>query len=215
LEQTTTEIPAPGATQELEACRSCGSLLAADQRYCLACGTRRGATRVPVSTLFTPPAEATIASVAATPAAPPATPAAARPAITPTAAAIASGAVVMALVAGLLIGRGEHSNTAAPVSATPVTVSVPSAGTAAAADQSAAAPPASAVPTAKDAKQAAKDGQKAAANKTALNSLQSTSGKDYSKKSAQLPKVITLPGKPPPKDNKPAGGGSKEVTIGG
>jgi hypothetical protein len=41
-----------------------------------------------------------------------------------------------------------------------------------------------------------------------LKQLQKASGKDYSKQSAKLPPKIDTGGKPPPKDNKPAGGSS-------
>jgi hypothetical protein len=47
----------------------------------------------------------------------------------------------------------------------------------------------------------------------AINDLNSATGDDYSKKSAQLPKDLITPGKPPPKDNKPAGGGSAVQTF--
>src|SRR5689334_2031513 len=43
------QMPALGA--EGEPCPSCGSPLAADQRYCLHCGARRGDPRVPLSGL--------------------------------------------------------------------------------------------------------------------------------------------------------------------
>src|SRR4051812_23407724 len=38
-------------------CRSCGSPLAADQRYCLACGSRNGPPRLDWRAMVTPPAE--------------------------------------------------------------------------------------------------------------------------------------------------------------
>jgi hypothetical protein len=41
-----------------------------------------------------------------------------------------------------------------------------------------------------------------------LKQLQKASGKDYSKQSAKLPPKVDTGGKPPPKDNKPAGGSS-------
>jgi hypothetical protein len=41
-----------------------------------------------------------------------------------------------------------------------------------------------------------------------LNNLNNTSGSDYYRKAAKLPKRIAIPGAPPAKDNKPAGGGS-------
>jgi hypothetical protein len=214
MERTTAQIPT-GGTQpprqhEVEACRSCGALLAADQRYCLTCGTRRGATRVPVSTLFTAVgASGAPQSAAAAPAAP----VAERQSITPTVGAIGALAVVLALVAGLLIGR-DNGGQKVPAAA-PVTVSVPSGG-------AAAAPAADATASARSKKSKSSKkkaslttgGRKGTADKATLNALQNTSGKDYSKKSANLPKTTVLPGKLPPKDHKKAGGGSKAVTIG-
>jgi hypothetical protein len=47
----------------------------------------------------------------------------------------------------------------------------------------------------------------------AINDLNSSSGEDYSKKSAKLPNDLVTPGKPPPKDDKPAGGGSAVETF--
>ena len=47
----------------------------------------------------------------------------------------------------------------------------------------------------------------------AIDDLNNATGDDYSKKSAQLPKDLITPGKPPPKDNKPAGGGSAVQTF--
>ncbi len=52
-----------------------------------------------------------------------------------------------------------------------------------------------------------------AAGSKAIQDIQNATGKDYSKKSAKLPKTLVTPGKLPPKDNKPAGGGSDEVTF--
>ncbi len=52
-----------------------------------------------------------------------------------------------------------------------------------------------------------------AAGAKAIQDIQSATGKDYSKKSAKLPKTLVTPGAPPPKDNKPAGGGSSTQTF--
>jgi hypothetical protein len=59
----------------------------------------------------------------------------------------------------------------------------------------------------------ASDSQSHATNPK-LKQLQNSSGKDYAKKSAKLPPKIDTGGKPPPKDNKPAGGGdSGNATV--
>jgi hypothetical protein len=54
---------------------------------------------------------------------------------------------------------------------------------------------------------------KAKADKQAIQELDSLSGSDYAKKARKLPDTLALPGKPPPKDNKEAGGGSGFETI--
>jgi hypothetical protein len=47
-----------------------------------------------------------------------------------------------------------------------------------------------------------------------VKNLDKSSGSDYQKKSQKLPKQVGTGGKPPPKDNKPAGGGSDFEDIG-
>jgi hypothetical protein len=53
-----------------------------------------------------------------------------------------------------------------------------------------------------------------AAGQQAIEDIESSSGQDYSKKSAKLPKKLVTPGELPPEDkSKPAGGGSESVTF--
>jgi hypothetical protein len=83
-------------------CQSCGSALASDQRYCLACGERRGKARFPMATL------------APTPAAPVAMP------VPPRGPRISSGVAFISFVAVLLMAMGVgvligHTNNAQPV----------------------------------------------------------------------------------------------------
>ena len=53
-----------------------------------------------------------------------------------------------------------------------------------------------------------------AAGQQAIKDIESSSGQDYSKKSAKLPKKLVTPGELPPEDkSKPAGGGSESVTF--
>jgi len=47
-----------------------------------------------------------------------------------------------------------------------------------------------------------------------VKNLDNSSGSDYQKKSQKLPKQVDTGGKPPPKDKKPAGGGTDFQTIG-
>jgi hypothetical protein len=64
-----------------------------------------------------------------------------------------------------------------------------------------------------DTDQAAASPKKQAESSKAIDDLQNASGDDYSKKSAKLPDDIVTPGTPPPKDDKPAGGGSDVETF--
>jgi hypothetical protein len=58
-----TTVSLVGAGVENDRCSECGTALASDQRYCVECGTRRGAPRFSVHR----PAEASVSGVAATP----------------------------------------------------------------------------------------------------------------------------------------------------
>ncbi len=89
--------PTPGGT----ACANCGAPLAADQRYCLSCGARRGEPRVP------PPAAPTEPVAAAEPAARPAD-------VSPLAAVIGIALLGGMLLIGVLIGRETGGDEPAP-----------------------------------------------------------------------------------------------------
>ena len=79
-------------------CAVCGAPLAADQRYCLSCGTRRGEPRV---SLEGPPQSAT----------PAAAPTPSRPAdVSPLAAVIGIALLGGMLLIGVLIGRGANDD---------------------------------------------------------------------------------------------------------
>jgi SPOR domain len=92
------------ATQPLgdegELCPSCGLPMAADQRYCLQCGARRGASRVPVplgdARAAGPPSEPPVRGRAG----------GAGSEWTPLTALGLVGLIALILVAGVLIGRG-------------------------------------------------------------------------------------------------------------
>lgn len=98
----------PAAPQTATTCANCGAAMAPDQRYCLSCGARRGAPRVPVTA---PPGDS---------GAPPAAPAqSGRPAdVSPLAAVIGIALLGGMLLIGVLIGRGnadDSSNQAATI----------------------------------------------------------------------------------------------------
>jgi hypothetical protein len=98
-----------------EQCPSCGTAVAADQRYCLHCGQRCGEPRLPFMNAVTFMDAMKQPKTAA--AAPPAKPK--RRGVSPNAALIAGvGTLILAMGVGVLIGRsGDHSTTATPAAA--------------------------------------------------------------------------------------------------
>jgi hypothetical protein len=107
---------APAAQSSLVAaggdtCSSCGVKLAADQRYCLACGHRRGDPRLP----FMDAVVFMDAVKRPRDAAPPPPPRERKPRMSANASLIAGiGTLVLAIGVGVLIGRsGEHGTTSA------------------------------------------------------------------------------------------------------
>jgi SPOR domain len=88
--------------EEGDPCPECGSPLAADQRYCLECGSRRGGQRVPFSEMRASRNQAKGPTAAA------AAPATARAGEwTPLAGIGLVALIALILVAGILIGRGS------------------------------------------------------------------------------------------------------------
>jgi hypothetical protein len=98
----TQQPPPPAAWPPGQPCPSCGAPLAADQRYCLSCGTRRGEPRVSPAAAPAPGPEAT--------APPPGRPAD----VSPLAAVIGIALLGGMLLIGVLIGRGDTSNNQPP-----------------------------------------------------------------------------------------------------
>jgi hypothetical protein len=98
-----------------EQCPSCGTAVAADQRYCLHCGQRCGEPRLPFMNAVTFMDAMKRPKVAAS--TPPAKPK--RRGVSPNAALIAGvGTLILAMGVGVLIGRsGDHSTTATPAAA--------------------------------------------------------------------------------------------------
>ncbi len=209
-------------------CPTCGALLAADQRYCLNCGTRRAESRVPFPE--------SLAGAGETPA--PAAPAAAgQPGAAAAGAAPAAkpkrnwadrdlllpvlGTALLAIAVGILIGRSGASdtiNTKAPVvnvAPTAGTAAAPADATANAADTGASGSTASknSAATTKSTASADKAAPPANVSKSTLQDNANASGKDYVNKSKKLPTQVSTGGKPLPKDNKPAGGGSDGGTT--
>jgi hypothetical protein len=206
-------------------CRSCGSPLAADQRYCLHCGARRAEARLPFLDILAQQVPSGGGPAAAGgPAAPP--PGNWLGRMSANAAAVAGVAcLLLALGVGVLIGGlGQDGSTA---NATPQVISV---GSAAPASAPVAAAPSTAAPAATEttggaAAAAPKDTSKSKSSKRsssetkatnkAVKSLDSSAGGDYAKKSEKLPKTLGTGGDAPPVDkSKPAGGSSDVESIG-
>jgi hypothetical protein len=221
-----TDINRPLLDEPSAPCRSCGSPLAADQRYCLQCGARRAEARLPFLDI--------LAQRGAPGAGPPAVSGPAAPPsgnwlgrLSTDAAAVAGVAcLLLALGVGVLIGGLGHDGGSA-ANATPQVISVGSAPAASApvAVPSTAAPAATettddaAAATPKDttksksSKKAASDDSKTTNN--AVKSLDGSAGGDYAKKSEKLPKTLGTGGDAPPVDkSKPVGGGSDVESIG-
>jgi zinc-ribbon domain len=113
-------------------CPNCGASLAPDQRYCLACGHRRGDPRLPFmdAVVFMESAKRPVTAEAAPAAAAPAPDR--RPFMSANASLVAGVAtLILAIGVGVLIGRsgdGGSSNAAAPA---PQVITVPAGGSAA------------------------------------------------------------------------------------
>jgi hypothetical protein len=185
-------------------CPDCGAPMGGDQRYCLNCGQRRGAPRVPFPP--TVPTE-TVTEVA---------PAAASPRHTSaTIWVTAVGVLLLAMGVGVLIGKSGSDDTTQPVrAAAPITVTVPGGtGTAAAAATTTAKSKGKGKSSSKS-KKAKASATPDPADTQKIQQLDNLSPSDYAKKSKALPNTVGTTGKAPPKDNKAAGGGSDFEEIG-
>ena len=218
----TQDIHAPTLGAQGEPCASCGAPLAADQRYCLECGTRRAEARLAFRDILTGPAPPPGA-------APPGAPAPADPPPARAGLAFLAGllCLLVALGVGVLIGRsGDDTPTAAttpppqvitvngsaPASTTPAAGSGDSSG-ATSTDSSSSSSSSKSTKGDSGSSGASSSKSSKSSNKS-VKDLDSSSGSDYQKKSEKLPKEVGTGGKAPPKDNKPAGGGSDFEDIG-
>jgi len=223
----------PVLGQAGEACRECGAQLAADQRYCLNCGRRRGGPRVDYGQHL--PAHGTAAENGAPPGDVPvvdhpyggsttgtsAGAAGEKPQrdYAPLAAVGGIAVLGLMLLVGVLIGRGDGGGENAPP---PQVVRLGDEGgtTASGEGGEGSARKAKAKGGGKAAKDAGaltggKGGTGAAveASDEALQELQEQSPEEYQESSAKLPDEIATGGAPPPEDNKAPGGGSKGTAI--
>jgi hypothetical protein len=219
-----TDINRPLLGEPNAPCRSCGSPLAADQRYCLQCGARRAEARLPFLDILARQVPAAGSPVAAGPA--PSPPGSRLGRMSTNAAAVAGVAcLLLALGVGVLIGGLGQDDSAA--SGTPQVISVGGAAPAPAVPVASTAAPAATETTddttttskdttkSKSSKQDASSSSSSKATNNAVKKLDSSAGGDYSKKSEKLPKTLGTGGDAPPVDkSKPAGGGSDVESIG-
>jgi hypothetical protein len=218
-----TDINRPLLGEPNAPCRTCGAPLAADQRYCLQCGERRAEARLPFLDIL-----ARQAGAAAPAPPPPPAPRGRLAGLSTNAAAVAGVAVLLlALGVGVLIGGIGGTSDSAAGNAAPQIITVN--GGAAAAPTTAApadtgtAPDAGAGATPKSRKSSKSSKQDSAssssgskATNNAVKNLDKTSGGDYAKKSAKLPKTLGTGGKAPPVDKSGTkiGGGTGVESIG-
>jgi hypothetical protein len=221
----------PTLGRDGEPCAQCGSPLAADQRYCLECGCRRGGPRVDyrqrmlaaatgVERQASGPAQPEPADTAG-----PAEPARAERDFAPLAAVGGIAVLGLMLLVGVLIGRGNGDSAPAPA---PVVLPAGSGAATAGTEGGGGAADGNDLGLGGDSKGAAKKknakgggGETAAeagavtASKDQLEELQDESGEEAAKNALKLPDKIATPGKPPPIDkSKPPGGGEGgAVTI--
>jgi hypothetical protein len=211
-------------TEVGEPCAQCGSPLAADQRYCLNCGQRRGGPRIEYRqriagaedsagermSLQDAPAPATEWESA-----PPAGPAKAERDYAPLAAVGGIAILGLMLLVGVLIGRGNGD--AAPA---PAPVVVQGSGAANASGEAGGGSGGGGLGAGSGGgtkKKNAKPGGPSetpaeagavTASEDQLEELQSETGEEAAKNALKLPDKIATPGKPPPIDkSKPPGGG--------
>ncbi|MCW2991124.1 MAG: hypothetical protein JWM73_1718 [Solirubrobacterales bacterium] len=195
----------------VDPCPSCGAAMAADQRYCLACGQRRTEARLDYLEILRGDRAPVAAGV------PLAAAGDARQRVNTTVVA-SIGCLLLAMGVGVLIGNSGGGDGAAVPAVQPAQVIKVQGGGAATAGTAATTrrkpSSAKARSKAKDTTPTAKTAAGSKATNPTLTQLDSTSGDAYTKQSQKLPKVVSTGGKAPPKDNKaPAGGGSFD-TIG-
>jgi hypothetical protein len=120
-----TEVgPSMAAFGGNESCPSCGARMAADQRYCLSCGHRRGDPRLPFmdAVVFMESMSAPGAGGAASPPPPPSAPKSS-PRMNANAALIAGVAtLILAIGVGFLIGRSGHEGSSNAAAQAPIKV---------------------------------------------------------------------------------------------
>jgi hypothetical protein len=213
--------------KEGEPCRECGAPLAADQRYCLNCGKRRGEPRIdfqdrvpvagPTSANGSAPAQSQPSADGSQP--PPGEKGPQRD-YTPLAAVGGIAVLGIMLLIGVLIGKGDSGGTAT----TPAQVIVPGGaadtGKTASEDEAGEAKPERKQAKSKGGKEggvvkggSTDTGNAPVASDEALEQLQEGTPEEKAERSANLPDEVATGGPPPPEDDKAPGGGSKGTAI--
>jgi hypothetical protein len=211
------------APQVAGRCATCASPLAPDQLFCLSCGTRRRDARIAFRDVLATEAAPVVAvppsggagwppngDAALNNASWPAGPG--RISYMPFLATLAL--LLFALGIGVWVGRKPVQSVAAPAVAVPAAAAAATTpaeatpGEDSAADESSAADDTA---SSKDDDAAAEEESSAPVkdDTTALAELDKLSPEEYQKQSQKLPSEVGTGGTAPPKDDKPAGGGSE------
>lgn len=196
-------VQSVAANSGTDSCRSCGSPVLREQRYCMSCGKRREDQAVPFANAHAAPAAEPAGAVTAP-----------KPAsITPAMGVAIVCASVLFLGVGVLVGRSGSSGTqqvAAPQQVQTIAADGSAAG-AAGADAGGA-----------DAAKGAADGQAKAAAPPVLSgkakaavdkAINCKTPKECQEASKKLPNKFTTPGTPPPADGKAPAGGAQGQTF--
>ncbi len=205
-----------------EPCAQCGSPLAADQRYCLNCGRRRGGPRVDyrqrmlaASAAEAQPATAEARTESSLAEQPP-QPEKGQRDFAPLAAVGGIAVLGLMLLVGVLIGRGDGDSAPAPapvvVQGGEATTGAGGSGGDAAGEGGSGGLGGSGKSKGKNAKggktETAAESGAVTASKDDLAELENETGEEAAKNALKLPDKIATPGKPPPIDkSKPPGGG--------
>jgi hypothetical protein len=206
-----------------EPCEECGAALAADQRYCLNCGHRRGGPRIDYGAVMAAGAQAQTSQpqpdASANGAAPPEEPAKRERDYAPLAAVGGIAVLGLMLLIGVLIGKGDTPSSAP---ATPSVLRVDPGGaggegSGGSSGGSSRANTSNGLSGGKKKNKGASGGGNTApieASTNELEELNSETGEDAAKKALELPNEIATPGEPPPIDKStPPAGGEKGITI--
>lgn len=194
-------VSVTGQLPGVENCVNCRAPVASDQRYCLACGERIGEPRVQVA-----PTQALASAEASSKAG-------SSPARELLAAALVLGVAAL-FTLGVIVGRENGASTTQTREPVVVRVQAGGSNSGAGGGGAVAANECAGAAKGKGRERAqGRDSQTRGRPPAAVRALDQASGEAYVKRSRKLPTTIVLPGKPPPKDNKPPGGGSNAIEI--